>query len=137
MIIPSWQETIEDQSHNEYQEMTPRFLPRFACLPASYVLVVAIHSLGRSRSNRHHTSNPQSGAAQPTQDEDSQATNNPLEYLLALCRGKVKNPSQYTDRSQRQSPTPLNNPPITGPAGLANTKSNKNFISPNHPTSAT
>ena len=34
------------------------------------VLVVAIQSLGGSRTNWHHTPNPQPGAAQPTQDED-------------------------------------------------------------------
>jgi hypothetical protein len=34
------------------------------------VLVMAIHSLGGSCVNRLHTPNPQSGAAQPTQDED-------------------------------------------------------------------
>ena len=39
-------------------------------MPASYVLVVVIHPLGGSRANRHHMPNPQSGAAQPTQDED-------------------------------------------------------------------
>ena len=48
------------------------------------VPVMAIHSLGGSSVNRHHTLNPQSGAAQPTQDEDPQATSNPVEYLLAL-----------------------------------------------------
>jgi hypothetical protein len=67
---------------------------RFTCLLSSYVLAIAIHPPGGSRVNRHHTPNPQSGAAQPTQDRDSQATSNPLEYLLALHRGKVKNPSQ-------------------------------------------
>jgi hypothetical protein len=74
--------------------MTPRFLPRFTCLPASYVLVVEIYSLGGSCTYRHHTPNPQLSAAQPTQDEDPQATSNPQEYLLALRWGKVKNPSQ-------------------------------------------
>ena len=74
--------------------MTQDFYPRFTCLPASYILVVAIHPLGGSRTNRHHTTNPQSGAAQPTQDGDPQATSNPLEYLLAFCRGKIKSPSQ-------------------------------------------
>jgi hypothetical protein len=54
------------------------------CLPASYVLVVAIHPLGGSRANRHHTPNPQSATTQPTQDGDPQATSNPQEYLLAL-----------------------------------------------------
>ena len=63
-------------------------------LTGKLVLVVAIHSLGGSRVNRHHTPNPQSGAAQPTQDGDPQATSNPLEYILALHQGKVKNPSQ-------------------------------------------
>jgi hypothetical protein len=58
------------------------------------VPIVVIHSLGGSRANRHDTSNPQSGATQPTQDEDPQAMSNPQEYLLALRRGKVKNPSQ-------------------------------------------
>ena len=56
--------------------------------------VLMIYSLGGSHAYRHHTSNPQSGAAQPTQDEDPQATSNPLEYLLALCWEKVKNLSQ-------------------------------------------
>ena len=39
-------------------------------LAGKLVLVVAIHSLGGSRANRHDTPNPQSRAAQPTQDED-------------------------------------------------------------------
>ena len=72
--------------------MTQRFILEVHLL-ASYVLVVAIHPLGGSRANRHHTPNPQSGAAQPTQDMDPQAMSNPLEYLLALCWGKIKNPS--------------------------------------------
>ena len=62
-------------------------------LAGKLVPVVVIHSLGGSRTNRHHTSNPQLGATQPTQDEDPQATSNPLEYLLAFYREKVKNPS--------------------------------------------
>ena len=39
-------------------------------LAGKLVLVVAIHSLGGSRANWHHTPNPQPGAAQPTQDQD-------------------------------------------------------------------
>jgi hypothetical protein len=34
------------------------------------VPVVEIHPLGGSHANRHHTSNPQPGVAQPTQDGD-------------------------------------------------------------------
>ena len=48
------------------------------------VPVVAIHSLGGSRANMHHTPNPQPGAAQPAQDEDPQATRIPLDLPLAL-----------------------------------------------------
>ena len=73
--------------------MTHDFYPMFTCLPASYVVVVAIHPLGGSRANRQHMPNPQSGAVQPTQDGDPQATSNSLKYLLALHRGKVKDPS--------------------------------------------
>ena len=39
-------------------------------LLAGKLLLVVIHSLGGSRANLHHTPNPQSGATQPTQDED-------------------------------------------------------------------
>ena len=39
-------------------------------LAGKLLLVVAIHSLGGSRANWHHTPNPQQGAAQPTHDED-------------------------------------------------------------------
>jgi hypothetical protein len=81
------------------------------------VLVVAIHSLGGSRANRHHTSNPQSSFAQPTQDEDPQATSNPLEYLLALHRGKVKNPSQ-SPRSEPETSTFLCSMILTAPSNL-------------------
>ena len=71
-----------------------RFFIEVHLLAGKLVPVVAIHSLGGSRTNWHHTPNPQSGAAQPTQDEDPQATRNPVEYLLALRQEKVKNLSQ-------------------------------------------
>jgi hypothetical protein len=62
-------------------------------LASKLVPVMVIHSLGGLHAYRHHTPNPQSGAAQPTQDEDPQAMHNPLEYLLALHQEEVKNPS--------------------------------------------
>ena len=77
-------------NHNEYQEYqgdnddTINFSSEVYLLADKLVLVVAIHSLGGSRANRHHTPNPQSGVVQPTQDEDPQATRNPLELPLAL-----------------------------------------------------
>jgi hypothetical protein len=47
-----------------------RFFTEVHLLTSKLVPVVTIHSLGGSRANRHHTPNPQSGAAQPRQDED-------------------------------------------------------------------
>jgi hypothetical protein len=76
-----------------------------------------IHSLGGSHANRHHTPNPQSGAAQSTQDEDPQATSNPLEYLLALRQGKVKNPSQ-SSRSEPETITFLHSTILAAPSRL-------------------
>ena len=82
--------TIEIPGDND----DTRFFTKVHLLVGKLVPIVVIHSLGGSRANRHHTPNPQSGAAQPTQDEDPQATSNPLEYIWALRWGKVKNPSQ-------------------------------------------
>ena len=81
----------------EYQgenDDTINFSSKVHLLVGKLVPVVAIHSLGGSRANRHHTPNPQPGAAQSTQDKDPQATRNPLELPLALRRGRHKNPSQ-------------------------------------------
>jgi hypothetical protein len=61
--------------------------------------------------------NPQPGAAQPTQDEDLQATSNPLEYLLALRREKVKNPSQ-SPQSEPEPITFLRSMILTAPSCL-------------------
>jgi hypothetical protein len=47
-----------------------RFFTKVHLLASKLIHVVAIHSLGGSRANRHHTPTPQPGAAQPTQDED-------------------------------------------------------------------
>ena len=74
--------------------MTQDFFTEVRLLAGKLVPVVAIHSLGGSRANRHHMPNPQPGAAQPTQDEDPQAMHNPLELPLALRRGRHNNSSQ-------------------------------------------
>jgi hypothetical protein len=85
--------------------MTMIFPLTFTCLPASYVPVVAIHPLGDSRANWHHTSNPQSGATQPTQDEDPQATSNPLKMPFVISYGEgSRTPHNHHDRSKRQAP---------------------------------
>ena len=86
-------------------------------LVGKVVPVVAIHSLRGSRANRHHTPNPQSGATQPTQDEDPQAMSNPLEYLLPLCQGKVKNPSK-SPRSEPETSTTLRSTILAAPSRL-------------------
>ena len=60
----------------EYQEDnddTIKFSFEVHLLAGKLVPTVVIHSLGGSRANRHHTPNLPLGAAQPTQDEDSQA----------------------------------------------------------------
>ena len=47
-----------------------RFFTEVPLFVGKLVFVVVIHSLRGSRTNWHHTPNPQPGAAQPTQDED-------------------------------------------------------------------
>ena len=86
-------------------------------LVGKLVPVVAIHSLGGSCANKHHTPNPQSGAAQPTQDEDPQTTSNPLEYLLSLHQGRVKNLSQ-SPRSEPETNTTLRSMILAAPGHL-------------------
>ena len=98
-------------NHNEYQEYqgdnddTINFSSEVHLLADKQVPVVAIHSLGGSRANRHHMPNPQLGAAQPTQDEDPQAMHNPLELPLVLHREGTRTPHNHNDRSRRQSPS--------------------------------
>ena len=62
-------------NYNKYQEILgdnddTRFFTEVHLLAGKLVPIVAIHSLGGSRANRHHMPNPQLGAVQPTQDED-------------------------------------------------------------------
>jgi hypothetical protein len=73
--------------------MTQWFFFEVHLLAGNLVPVVSIHPLGGSRANRHHAPNLQSGATQQIQDGDPQAMSNPLEYLLALYRENIKNPS--------------------------------------------
>ena len=47
-------------------KMTQDFSSEVYLLAGKLVPVVAIPSLRKSRANRHHTPNPQPGAAQPT-----------------------------------------------------------------------
>jgi hypothetical protein len=52
---------------------------------------------------------------------------NPLEFPLALCRGKHKNPSQSLEGGQEQSPILATTPSLLQVIKMAaTTKSNKN-----------
>jgi hypothetical protein len=95
-------------------------------LASKLVPIVVTHSLGASCAYRHHMPNPQSGTVQPHKIRITQAMSNPLEYLLALRRGKVKNPSQ-SPRSEPETSTFLHSMILAAPSclGGGTTKSNK------------
>ena len=105
-----------DQSQEILETMmTQRFFFVVHLLAGKLVSVVTIHLLGGSRANRHHMPNPQPDATQPTQDVDPQAMSNPLKYLLALRREKVKNPSQ-SPRSEPETSTFLRSTILAAPS---------------------
>ena len=81
------------------------------------VPVVAIHSPGGSRANRHHTPNPQLGAAQQTQDEDPQATRNPLELSSVISHGEgTRTPHNPPIGAGDKHHPPLNDPRCSKPS---------------------
>ena len=86
-------------------------------LAGKLVLVVAIHSLGDSRANWLYTLNLNRVPHNQHKMRITQATSNPLEYLLALCREKVKNPSQ-TPRSELETITTLRPVILAAPSHL-------------------
>ena len=71
-----------------------RFFTEVHLLAGKLVLVVAIHSLGGSRANWHHTPNLQPGAAQPTQDEDHTSHEQSTRVPFGSPPGKDQEPSQ-------------------------------------------
>ena len=115
---------------NEYQgdnDDTIKFSSEVHLLAGKLVPVVVIHSLGGSRANRHHTPNPQPGAAQPTQDGDPQATINPLEFSFMISHeGGTRTPHNPPIEARDKHHPLLNNPRCSKPSRVsANTKSNK------------
>ena len=111
---------------NPRNKMIQDFLPRFTYMPASqsslwqfthlefHVLIGITHqTLNRVPHNQHKM-------------RIIQATSNPLEYLLALRRQKVKNPSQ-SPRSEPETITNLRSMILAAPSiqVAATTKSNK------------
>jgi hypothetical protein len=73
-----------------------RFFTEVHLLAGKLVPIVAIHSLGGSRANRHHTSNSQSGAAQPTQDEDHTSHEQSTRVSFGSPPGKDQEPLTIT-----------------------------------------
>ena len=97
-------------------KMTQWFFTEVHLLAGKLVPIVTIHSLEGSRTNRHHTPNPQSCAIQPTQDEDhtsdEQSTRVPFGSLL----GKGQEPFTITTiRAEGKHLPPLNDPHCTKP----------------------
>ena len=81
------------------------------------VLVVAIHSLGGSRANWHHTPNPQYGVAQPTQDKDHISHTQFTRVPFGSPPGKDQEPLTITmiKAGDKHLPT-LNDPRYTKPS---------------------
>jgi hypothetical protein len=63
-------EPINSQEYQGDNDDSIIFFSEVHLFAGKLVPVVAIHSLGGSRANKHNTPNPQPGVAQPIQDED-------------------------------------------------------------------
>jgi hypothetical protein len=97
--------------------MTQWFFTEVHLLADKLVPIVAIHSLGGSHANMHHTSNPQPGAAQPTQDENHTSHEQSTRVPFGSPPGKVQEPLMITTIGARDNHLPLfNNPRCTKPS---------------------
>ena len=85
--------------------MTQDFFTEVHMLDGKLVLIVVIHSLGGSRANWITRQTRNRVPHNQHKMRITQATSNPLEYLLALHRGKVKNLHTHHDQSRRQAPS--------------------------------
>ena len=86
-------------------------------LAGKLVLVVAIHSLGGSRANWHHTPKPQLGAAQPTLDEDHIRHEQSTRVYFGSPSGKGQEPLTITMIGARDNHhPPLNDPRCSKPS---------------------
>ena len=91
-------------------------------LTGKQVLVVAIHSLGGSRANWHHTPNPQPGASKSTQYEDSQATSNPLVMPFVISHGVGSKPlTIHRSEPENKHHSLLNDPAAPSHLGVGKT----------------
>ena len=86
-------------------------------LAGKLVLVMAIHSLGGSRANWHHTPNPQPSAAQPTQDEDHTSHEQSTIVHFSSSLGKGQESLKITTiGAGDKHPPPLDDPRCTKPS---------------------
>jgi hypothetical protein len=94
--------------------MTQDFPPRFTC---KLIPIVAIHSLGSSWANRHHTPNTQSGTTQPTQDENHTSYEQSTRVLFGSPPRKGQEPLTITTIGARDNHLPpLDDPRYTKPS---------------------
>jgi hypothetical protein len=104
-VIPPWQVINHNISMNTKEifrdKMTQDFSSEVHLLDGKLVPVVAIHPLGGSHANRHHTSNPQPGVAQPTQNRDHTSHVQSTRVAFGAPPGKTQEPLTITGRWPR------------------------------------
>ena len=101
----------------ETNDDTINFSSEVHLLAGKLVPVVTIHPLGGSRTNWHHTPNPQLGAAQPTQDGDHTSHEQSTRVAFGAPPGKAQEPLTIIMIRARDNHLPsFNDPPITGPS---------------------
>ena len=115
-----------------------QFFLRRSLLVDKLVPVVAIHSLRGSRANRHHMPNPQSGAAQPTQDEDHTTHEQSTRVPFGSPPGKGQEPLTITTIGARDNhQPPLNDPRCSKPSRWRQPPRVTRKLQPSQPPSAT
>jgi hypothetical protein len=77
--------------------MTQDFFTEVHLLADKLVLIVAIRSLRGSHASWHHTPNAQSGATQPTQDEDHTSHKQSTRVPFGSPPGKGQEPQTVTN----------------------------------------
>jgi hypothetical protein len=108
-------------NHNEYQEILEtrwhKIFIEVHLLSSKLVLVMAIQSLGGSCANWHHMPSPQSGATQPTQDEDHISNEQFTRVPFGSSSRKGQKPLTITTIGARDKHLPsLNDPRCTKPS---------------------
>ena len=127
MFIPTCREVCQSQD-GDNQSITrqpmkssdndeTRFFIEVHLLVGKLVLVVAIHSLGGSRANWHHTPHPQQCAAQPTQDVDHTSHEQSTRVSFGSPSGKGQEPLTITTIGAKDNHLPpLDDPRCTKPS---------------------